>query len=293
MESERVEEIRWTSEPSTISRGRGYLASGDYARAASAFKAGATEQVEVHALNAEFLVGVAELGAATQDESHLAAAIAALGAYIQKAKPKKHYYVPEAIQLLADAHVRAKDFAKASQVLGDLTGGQMGKKWVEAGKLKSAQALLAQQKFAEAREVFREVQGSANAGFATEARIGYASCQVGQQQYGGAVESLRELLGDGRNERNTAPPRYGELRARAWIVYGQAEEAAAGGDRTKLQWAAIRYLRAATVGTAGGETFAEALFRAKAVFAQLGEDERVQTLSQRLNQLCPKSPWNR
>jgi hypothetical protein len=116
---------------------------------------------------------------------------------------------------------------------------------------------------------------------------------VGQQQYPGAIQTLTGVLGSGKEEKNSNPPRYGELRAKAWIVYGQAEEGAAGSDPEKLKWAAIRYLRAATVGVAGGEAFAEGLYRAKGVFEKLGETERAATLTQRLHQLCPQSPWNK
>jgi len=290
--AEEVEEIRFTSEPATLARGRGNLAAGDFDRAISAFKASLGLQEEVYSLNAQYLIGVAEATWASQDQSHLPAAAAALGEYIAKGKPKKHFFVPHAILALSEAHIRAGDFAKASQALADLTGGQMGRKWVEAAKLKNGQALLAQSKYAEARELFREVQGSQNPAFSMEGAVGYASCQVGQQQYPGAIQTLTGVLGSGREERNTTPPRYGEIRAKAWVVYGQAEEGAAGSDPAKLRWAAIRYLRAATVGVAGGEAFAEGLFRAKGVFEKLGETERVATLTQRLNQLCPRSPWN-
>ncbi len=288
-----VEDIRWTSESSTLSRGRGALAAGEFSRAVSAFRAATTDLNALHALNAQFMLGLSESGWASTDPSHLSAAVTALQTYVQTGKPAKHFYVPHAILALSDAHIRARDFSKATQVLGDLTGGQMGRKWVEAANLKKAQALLAQEKYAEARDIFRDVQGSTNPGFALEARIGYAQCQVGQKQFPGAVETLGEFLGEGRNEKNTSPPRYGELRARAWIVYGQAEEGGALGDREKLQWAAIRYHRAASVGVAGGDVFAEALFRAKGIYQQLGQTDRAEILTQKLNQLCPSSAWNR
>lgn len=291
--AEEIEEIRWTSEPATLARGRADLGGDDFERAVSAFKASISISEEVYALNAQYMIGVAEVAWAGQDSSHLPAAVTALTEYIAKGKPKKHFYVPHAVLALSEAHIKAGAFDKASSALADITGGQMGRKWVEAAKLRSAQALLAQSKFAEAREVFREAQGSQNPGFALEGAIGYASCQVGQQQYPAAIQTLQAVLGNGREEKNTNPPRYGEFRAKAWIVYGQAEEGAAGSDKEKLQWAAIRYLRASTVGVAGGDAFAEALFRAKGVFEKLGQQDRVTTLTQRLNQLCPNSPWNR
>jgi len=293
VDADDIELIRWTREPATLSRGRNNLAAGEFARAVSAFRAASTDANELYALNAAYMLGVAELAWSTQDPSHLSAAVSAFEAYLGKAKGSKHYYVPEATLALAEAQARSGNHDRAASVLSDLIGGGFGSKWVEGAKLKKAEIDLAQGKYAEAREVFREIQGSRNPTFDLEARIGYAACQVGQKQYPAAVESLREVLGEGRRQSNTVPPRYGDLRARAWIVYGQAEEGAAGGDREKLQWAAIRYLRAASVGVAGSETFAEALYRAKQVFEKLGESDRAQAMAQRMNQLCPNSPWTK
>lgn len=290
--AEEIAEIRWTSEPATLSRGRGNLQNGEFAKAVSAFKSAATLPNELHSDNAKYLLGAAHLAWANQDPSQLPGAVTALEAYIADAKSREHFYVPAAILALSAAHVKAGDFSKAESVLSDIASGAMGRRWVEAAKLAKAEAGLAQEKFPAAREVFREIQGSSNPEYDLRARIGYAACQVGQKQYPGAVSTLKEFLGED-GSRNTDPPRYGDHRARAWIVYGQAEEGAAGGDKEKLQWAVIRYLRAASVGTAGGEAFAEALFRAKEVLMKLGQRDRAEVVSQRLAQLAPNSPWNR
>jgi len=56
----------------------------------------------------------------------------------------------------------------------------------------------------------------------------------------------------------------------------------------------IRYFRASVIATTGdGEILAEALFRAKSAAKALGQTDRVEELTQRLQQLVPNSPWNR
>ncbi len=293
MESDRVDEIVWTEEPPTLGRGRNSLAKGEFSKALSSFKSAATINDEVYKFNAMYMQGVTELTHSRQDPSHVAAAATALSAYVSAAKRAKHFYVPHGILALADAHMAAGDFSKAESVLGDLASGEMGQKWIEGAKLKRAQVQLAQDKFKEARDLFRDVQGSADPNFALEAKIGYAACQVGQKQYPGAVSTIVEIVGDSSREKNSSSPRYGDLRGKAWIVYGQAEEGAAAGDKTKLQWAAYRYLRASVVAVGGGEVFAEALYRAKEVFKKLGQQDRGQAIDQRMNQLCPNSPWTK
>jgi hypothetical protein len=56
----------------------------------------------------------------------------------------------------------------------------------------------------------------------------------------------------------------------------------------------IRYFRASVIATTGdGEILAEALFRAKSAAKALGQTDRVEELTQRLQQLVPNSTWNR
>ena len=292
IDADRVAEMRITR-PAAFIRGQSALAKQDFGRAVTAFRSVSTMNQEFYALNGKYMLGVAELEWSKQDPSHVAKAVTALTEYVSAAKPKKHFFTPHGVLALADAHMAAGDFSKAESVLGDLASGSMGKKWVDGAKLKRAQVQLAQEKWGPARELFRDLERSSNAEFALAAKVGYASCQVGQKQYPGAAKTLAEVLGEGRRERQTQPPSYGEWRAKAWIVYGQAEEGGAGGDKEKLQWAAYRYLRASVVAVAGTETFAEALYRAKQVFTTMGETDRAEALSQRLNQLCPNSPWTK
>jgi outer membrane protein assembly factor BamD (BamD/ComL family) len=47
------------------------------------------------------------------------------------------------------------------------------------------------------------------------------------------------------------------------------------------------------VAVGGGETFAEALYRAKKLYENLGNADRASLIDQRMNQLCPNSPWTK
>lgn len=291
--AERVDEIVWTSEPPSLVRGRAALAKGDFTRARSSFQNATTLNQPFFAATAQFMLGWTELTWAKQDPSHVGAAVTELQKFVSAAQGAKHYYVPQGALALAEAHSMAGDYAKAESALSSIAGGAMGSKWVEAAKLKRGQVQLAQDKFREARELFGEVQGSSNPRFSIEARVGYAACQVGQQQWEGVAKTLEPVLGSADRDRNSQPPRYGDIRAQGWIVLGQAEEGGAGGDEDKLIFALYHYLRASVVAVGGGETFAEALYRAKKLYENLGNADRASLIDQRMNQLCPNSPWTK
>ena len=88
--------------------------------------------------------------------------------------------------------------------------------------------------------------------------------------------------------------RLDAAKARGWLIWGQATQQQASGDRTQLQWAMIRYLRAAVIATKGdSETLAEAIYRAKTVAVELGDEARVEELARRLQKLVPNSVWNK
>lgn len=79
--------------------------------------------------------------------------------------------------------------------------------------------------------------------------------------------------------------------SQGFLVWGQAEEAEAGSDQKKLQWALIRYIRASAIAPRNSEDLAEALYRQREVLVKLGEQGRAEETRQRLLKECPDSPW--
>ncbi len=291
--SDEVERLNFDREPGTLGRARGALEQGDYGKAVELSRSVVGHPNPRWQANAMVVNGLALNRWAQQDAQHYDAAIKVLKEYLQKFSPKKDFYVPHATLLLAQAYTRTGKHSQAEKALKPLERGTMGKKWVAGGKLGLAQVRLAKQDFTGARRLFGELRGNAevrqNAEFHGAANLGYALCQLGQKQYEPAIESVKKELvsAEGREVR------LGHYAAQGWIVWGRADEALADGKREQLQWAMTRFVRAMVIAGAENEDLAEALYRAKEVWRELGETDRAQELQQRLNKLHPNSPWTK
>ncbi len=291
--AERVNQLLFSRESANLGKGRGALQQGNFEGAVQAFKIARSQGDQRQKTNAQFLYGFALARWAQQDTSQLAAAVSALQEYLGEHEPKKDFYVPHARMALASAQRAAGKWSEAESALAPLARGDMGKRWVVDGNLGQAELMLAQEKWSEAREQFSAVASNSDAVAATaaEAWLGYATCQIGQKQWSAAGDTVRNKVLEGRGGGNSLPA---GIVARGWLIWGRATEGQAGGDRTKLQWATIRYFRAAVIATVGhGEVFAEALYRAKEASKALGHTDRAEELTQRLQNLVPGSRWNR
>ena len=290
-----VERLEFTSEPSGLSRGRGALSQGDWAAAVSAFRSARSLPDQRHKANAMYLLALAQLRWGEQEDSHLGDASTAAEEFISLFSASKDFFLPHAHQVLSESLMRQGKFSEGERALENLANGKYGDRWVLGGQLGKGELLLAQGRHADARDLFGSVGNNSavanDVSFRNRAWLGYAACQLGQKQYPAAIETVRKNIIDSRQR--GAPRIDGDL-ARAWIVWGRAEEASAGSDQKKLQWAAIRFLRAAVIATGGdGEALAESLYRAKELWKKLGESDRAEEMGQRLAQLCPNSPWNK
>ncbi len=291
--ADRVLEMVFSLEPVGIGRGRGALEQGDYEGAVEALKSSTSQGDPRQRANAKYLYGMALLRWGEQDPVHLPEAVVALGEYLSEFEQARDYYVPHARMALAEAHRRSGNWTEAGQALAVLSRGDMGKHWILGATLGKAQVLLAQDQWVEARESFSSVANDSQAGarLAAEAWLGYAACQIGQKQWGSATDTVRQKILETR-DRNIET--MTSARARAWLIWGRATQGRSPDDRAELQWAMIRYFRAAVIANAGdGEILAEALFRAKSAAKALGQSDRVEELTQRLQQLVPNSTWNR
>jgi tetratricopeptide (TPR) repeat protein len=293
IDADRVLALIFDQEPSSLSRGRGALEQGDWDGAVSSLRSATSLSNPRQKADAMYLYGVALAQLANQDPAQRGAAIEALEAYLTEFESKKDFYVPHARMALSGVHRRAESWSDAGKTLASLAGGDLGKRWVLGARLGNSEILLAQDKFVEAREVFSAVanDSEADSGMVSSAWLGYAICQLGQRQWSAAIDTVRQKVLESRNAEISG---LSGAKARAWLIWGRATQEQASGDKTKLQWAMIRYLRAAVIATTGdSETLAEAIYRAKSAATDLGETERAAELAQRLQKLVPNSAWNK
>ncbi|OUU25581.1 MAG: hypothetical protein CBC13_01900 [Planctomycetia bacterium TMED53] len=293
VDADKVLQLVFSRESSSLARGRGAFENGDWETAANSFKSATSMGDALKKSSAMYMHGLSLLRWGDADASKYAAAISALEAYLSEFEGKKDFYVPHARMALSEAHRKAGNYSEAESALSSLASGSLGRRWVLGARLGKAQSLLAQDKWPQSREEFSSVSNDSNASTdqICQAWIGYASAQQGQKQWRQAADTIRKQILETRNKEilaNTA------ARAHAWLVWGRSTEEQAGGDAGELQWAMIRYLRAAVMASGGnGEVLAEALYRAKELAKKQGDSERAESLTQRLKQVAPDSRWNK
>lgn len=293
VDADRVLELIFDQEPSSLSRGRGALQQGDWDGAVSSLRSATSLSNPRQKADAMYLYGVALAQLGNQDPAQRGAAVEALEAYLNEFESKKDFYVPHARMALSEVHRRGESWSDAGNALSSLARGDLGKRWVLGAKLGNSEILLAQDKFVEAREVFSAVanDSEADSGMVSSAWLGYAVCQLGQKQWSAATDTVRKKVLESRNAEIS---NLSGAKARAWLIWGRATQEQASGDKKELQWAMIRYLRAAVIANTGdSETLAEAIYRAKTAAVELGETERAAELAQRLQKLVPNSAWNK
>ncbi|MEE2883485.1 MAG: hypothetical protein VYD70_07135 [Planctomycetota bacterium] len=293
MAADRVEKLIFDQEPAVLSRGRGALDQGDWEGAVNSLRSATSLGDPRHKADAMYLYGLALVKWGQQDPAQLAVAVTALEAYLTQFEGQKDFFVPYARVALSEAHRGAEDWASAEKALVPLASGELGKRWILGARLAKAEILLAQQNWIDAREIFSSVanDSAADSGMVSSAWIGYATCQLGQRQWSSAIDTVRQKI---LESRNSGVARLDGVKARGWLVWGRATQEQASGNKTQLQWAMIRYLRSAVIATTGdSEILAEAIYRAKTVAVELGQNDRAEELAQRLQKLVPGSAWNK
>lgn len=293
VDADKVERLVFSRESSSLARGRGAFENGDWETAASSFKSATSMGDALKKSSAMYMHGLSLLRWGDSDATKYKEAVSALEAYLNEFDSKKDFYVPHARMAISEAHRKSGNYSEAESALSSLASGNMGRRWVVGARLGKAQSLLAQENWGACREEFSSVSNDSNASTdqICQAWIGYASTQQGQKQWKQAADTVRQQILETRNKDvlgNTA------ARAHGWLVWGRSTEEQAGGDAGELQWAMIRYLRAAVMASTGnGEVLAEALYRAKELAKKQGDADRAESLTQRLKQVAPDSRWNK
>ena len=291
--ADRVEKLIFDQEPASLSRGRGALEQGDWESAVSALRAATSLGDPRQKADAMYLHGLALLKWGDQDPQHRPLAVTALAAYLSAFEAQKDFYIPHARVALSEVHRRSEAYSEADKALEPLASGDFGHRWILRARLAKGMILQAQQNWIKSRELFSSVanDSDADSGMVSSAWLGYATCQLGQKQWSSAVDTVRQKV---LERRTSASDRLDAAKARGWLIWGRATQEQASGDKTQLQWAMIRYLRAAVIATTGdSDTLAEAIYRAKTVAVEMGDEERAEEFAQRLQKLVPNSPWNK
>lgn len=293
VDADKVLRLVFSRESSSLARGRGAFEAGDWETAANSFKSATSMGDALKKSSAMYMHGLSLLRWGDSDATKYKEAVSALESYLGEFEGKKDFYVPHARMAISEAHRKSGNFSEAESALSSLASGNMGRRWVVGARLGKAQSLLAQEKWPQSREEFSSVSNDSNASTEQicQAWIGYASAQQGQKQWRQAADTVRQQILETRNKEilgNAA------ARAHGWLVWGRSTEEQAGGAKEELEWAMIRYMRAAIMASSGnGEVLAEALYRAKELAKKQGDSDRADSLTQRLKQVAPDSRWNK
>ena len=286
--AEEVTNIEFTSLSATVRNGIGNIETGDYAGAVRSLRSGSSLQ-DPSGHVAGYYLGVALLRWGGVEPAKLGEAITAFESFIKKYESDRNWtwFVPFALEKLGQAQIKKGDFSKAEATFSKLSKFSKAR-WGVIADLSKAEVLLAQDKYKDARSlVGRLTQGNHPTQLAARVWIAYAQCQLGEKQYQQAIKTLdKEVIGKLRGDRS-----FGHARARAYILWGDCEAAAAGSDKDKLSWAKVRYLRAITTAGHEGDDLAEALYKALDVCKKLGQSEQAAKLRTRLTTECGNSPW--
>ncbi len=289
LSADEVESIEFTNVSAAVRKGIGNIETGDFAAAVQSLRAGSTLQ-EPSGHVAGYWLGVANLRWGGVEPKKLDDAVTAFEAFISKYEGDKkwNWFVPNAIEQAGQALIRKGDFSGAEKKFSALSKYSKNR-WGTVASLAKGEALLAQKKYSDARNLVSKLTRSSSLSVELRSRawVVYATCQFGDKQYSQAVTTLqRELITKLEGEQ-----KFGHAKARAYLLWGDCELAAAGSDKSKLQWAKIRFLQAASIGGAEGDDLAEALYKAQDVYQKLGQTEQAEKLRTRLKTECGNSRW--
>ena len=274
IEANRVERIVWQRNP-TLKRGLAAFESGDYAEAEKRLKSAKSLANGAEKGYAHYMYGLCLYRQGTGgNRSKLDAAITELQSFVKSFKSSKDFYLPIAQGALADAYMATNKYSDAEKVYKDLAG--YGARFAPIADMGRGKLLLVQGKFSDARKTFNTLKGSSALSDSKkiEAWLGYAKAQYGLKQYGPAGDTIRNQV--------VSKAKLAPIAAQGYLLWGKAELDGAGSSRTKQEWAAIRFMRAAILAGGDQETHIAALEGAKSAYEKLGNQSKVDDLKQRI-----------
>jgi hypothetical protein len=264
---EQVAELHRDS--SFLQAGRESIESGNYAKAVTELAAVGSTAKEWEQAEAKFLVARAHARAGNLKEAD-----AAFKAYLEKWKPEKDWWVPQAILEFADALLAARQPGTAEVRYKELT--EFGGLWALRSKVGQARALLQQKGengAVPARQLLNEVAKSSQA--PTKVRQQAVVCRAQAFLLQNQPQQAQKELQD---EFFPSTPKAGEIaytpeRAEATILMGKAY--AAQGGKENLEQAEIWGLRVVALYRKQADTYAQACVFLSDVYSKLGNKARA------------------
>jgi hypothetical protein len=250
-----------------LEAGRDALEGGDHAKAISLLGSVGQTAKDWEQAEARFLIARAHVLSGKVREADQA-----FKAYLEKWKPEKDWWVPHAVQELADALLAARQPGTAEIRYKELA--EFGGHWAFRSKLGQGFAVLqskGEPGALQARRLFDEVARAAQAppALKQQAVVGRSQAFLLQNQPQQAIKELEaEFFSATSGEAGYTPGR-----AEATLLMGRAH--AALGGKENLEHAEIWFLRAVALYRKQGETYAQACALLTDVYTKLGQKSRA------------------
>ncbi len=279
--------IEWKGEPPQLNLARGNERSGNLAQAITGYgeALAALEATNVNTkADINFLLARTASKLAQTDPSQAAVAIKQLKDFVAGNRDFYRYY--DAQMVLAEAALQANDTNTSD---GAYTLLQKAP-WLDyqmAGKIGSANTLLARNDVAGAKSIFDEVANSspktaAEISRQLEAKLGQAGCLHQQKNYEESATILQSVIDD-----TTASDT--RLLAEAYLRMGDGYSA----QGQKNKEAILSYLHVDVIPSlaAHADLHAEALFRLTKLWTAVNQPSRSADAAAKLESDYPNSPW--
>jgi tetratricopeptide (TPR) repeat protein len=263
-----------------------YEEQGAYQKAVEAYKeflSDATGVSDLARQDAQFLIARASYKLAGEDAAQRKEAIQLIDAFIKENGESYRYY--EAVELLGNAYLATKDYAKATSTFTLLEQAP------HADLKMAALAAKAQVKFDQGDVSGAKTQFDAVVAMPAKtdvelsrkyrAMLGSARCQIHEKDYGAAIKALDSVTSE-------APVSDNQLQAEAYLRLGDSLRAV---DRTKD--AALAYLHVDILFSAYKPQHAESLYRLVEMWELLGDTRREAEARAALESKYPESKWTK
>lgn len=281
--------VEWKNEPRQLNLARSKERSGNLIEAISGYQEAiaALESTDRKIkADIDFLIARTASKLAQTDPSQSAAAIKQLKDFVAGNRDFYRYY--DAQMALAEAALHAQDTSTAAGAFTLLEKAP----WLDyqmAGKIGSANTLLAQKDISGAKSIFDDVVNSKpkTAGEKArqlEAKLGQAGCLHRQNNYDESAKILQNVI----DETTASDTR---LLAEAYLRMGDGY--AARGQKNKE--AILSYLHVDVIPSlaAHSDLHAEALFRLTKLWTAVNQPSRSADAAAKLESDYPNSPWTK
>ncbi|MBT5020293.1 hypothetical protein OAF98_00585 [Planctomicrobium sp.] len=281
--------IEWKGEPPQLSLARSNERSGNFADAVTGYQEalaaleGSNPRIKD---DIDFMLARTGAKIAIADPSQAASAIKNLSDYV--ASHRDYYRFFDAQLMLAETALKASDTTTADSAFSALQQAP----WSDyqlAGKIGSANTLLARDDINAAKSIFDSVAGTspktpAEKSRQLEGKLGQAECLQRQNNQDEAAKILDAVVDESTSDDT-------RILAQAYVKMGDGF--AAQGQKNKE--AILAYLHVDVIPSlaAHSDLHAEALFRLTKLWSAVGQPTRSADAAAKLESDYPNSPWTK